>query len=79
MKIDAKVCFQGTIWRQYLKLLLPSGTYVQTFGSIAPAVTKRAVLTDDGRHMIDCIGSPQVSQKSRHYMTLALLPSDTHS
>jgi hypothetical protein len=27
-------------------LLLPSGTYVQSFGSIAPAVTKRALLTD---------------------------------
>jgi hypothetical protein len=36
------------------ELLLPSGTYVQCFGSIAPAVTKRALLTDDddGRHVI---------------------------
>jgi hypothetical protein len=36
------------------ELLLPSGTYVQSFGSIAPAVTKRTLLTDDddGRHVI---------------------------
>jgi hypothetical protein len=36
------------------ELLLPSGTYVQSFGSIAPAVTERTLLTDDdnGRHMI---------------------------
>jgi hypothetical protein len=38
-------------------ILLPSGTYVQSFGSIAPAVTKRALLTDDGqRTPHDCIG-----------------------
>jgi hypothetical protein len=38
------------IWHQ---LLLPSGTYVQSFGSIALVVTKRAQLTDDnGCHMI---------------------------
>jgi hypothetical protein len=29
------------------ELLLPSGTYVQNFRSIDPAVTKRAMLTDD--------------------------------
>jgi hypothetical protein len=29
------------------ELLLPSGTYVQSFRSIAPAVTKCALLTDD--------------------------------
>jgi hypothetical protein len=36
------------------ELLLPSGTYVQSFGSIAPATTKCALLTDDddGRHVI---------------------------
>jgi hypothetical protein len=34
------------------ELLLPSGTYVQSFGSITPAVMKHALLTDDGRHMI---------------------------
>jgi hypothetical protein len=51
------------------ELLLPSGTYVQSFGSIAPAVTKRALLTDDERRRrmprdcTCCIGSPQVSQK----------------
>jgi hypothetical protein len=28
-------------------LLLPSSTYVQSFRAIAPAVTKRAMLTDD--------------------------------
>jgi UDP-N-acetylmuramyl tripeptide synthase len=27
-------------------------TYVQSFGSIAPAATKRALLMDDGRHVI---------------------------
>jgi hypothetical protein len=31
------------IWSE---LLLPSGTYVQCFGTIAPAVTKHALLTD---------------------------------
>jgi hypothetical protein len=34
---------------------IPSGTCVQSFGSIAPAVTKRALLTDDddnGRRVI---------------------------
>jgi hypothetical protein len=43
------------------ELLLPSGTYVQSFRSIAPAVTKRAVLMDDddGRHVIHCIGEPK--------------------
>jgi hypothetical protein len=38
-----------------IKLLLPSGTYVQSIVPIAPAVTKRALLTDDnddGRHVI---------------------------
>jgi hypothetical protein len=32
----------------------PRGTYVQSFSSIAPAVTKRALLTDDddGQHVI---------------------------
>jgi hypothetical protein len=42
---------------------LPSGTYVQSFGSIAPAVTKRALLTgdDNGHHVIT--QAHQVSQK----------------
>jgi hypothetical protein len=31
------------------ELLLPSGTYEQIFRSIAPAVTKRALLMDNGR------------------------------
>jgi hypothetical protein len=44
------------------ELLSPSGTYVQSFKSIAPSVTKCALLTNDGRHVI-CIGSPQLSQK----------------
>jgi hypothetical protein len=30
-----------------VRLLIPSGTYVQSFRSIAIAVTKRAMLTDD--------------------------------
>jgi hypothetical protein len=30
-----------------LVTLTYSGTYIQSFGSIAPAVTKRALLTDD--------------------------------
>jgi hypothetical protein len=36
------------------ELLLPSGTYVQSFRSIPPAVAKRALQTDDnnGRYMI---------------------------
>jgi hypothetical protein len=36
------------------ELLLPCGTYIQRFGSISPAVTKRALLTDDddGRYVI---------------------------
>jgi hypothetical protein len=36
------------------ELILRSGTYVQSFGSIAPAVTKRALLMDDNDqcHMI---------------------------
>jgi hypothetical protein len=39
---------------------LHSGTYAQSFGSIAPAVTKRALLTDDGPRQMprDHIGSP---------------------
>jgi hypothetical protein len=47
-----------------------SGTYVQSFGSIAPAVTKRDVLTDkdDGRRMprdrIDSPGEPKSASKS---------------
>jgi hypothetical protein len=32
--------------------ILPSGTYVQSCRSTAPAVTKRALLTDDGGHVI---------------------------
>jgi hypothetical protein len=36
------------------ELLLPSGTYVQSFGSTAPVATKRALQTDDddGHHVI---------------------------
>jgi hypothetical protein len=37
------------IWSE---LLLPNGTYVQSLGSIVPAVTKCAVLTDDRQHVI---------------------------
>jgi hypothetical protein len=33
-------------------LISPRGTYVQSFRWIAPAVTKRALLTDDGQHVI---------------------------
>jgi hypothetical protein len=33
-------------------LVWDSGTYVQSFRSIAPAVTKRALLTDDRHHVI---------------------------
>jgi hypothetical protein len=49
---------QESDWTEiWSELLLPSGTYVQFFRWIAPAVnTKRALLTDDddGRH----VGSP---------------------
>jgi hypothetical protein len=50
------------------ELLLPSGTYVQSFGSMAPADTKRAMLTDDNDYGLrqtprDRIGSSQASQK----------------
>jgi hypothetical protein len=34
------------------ELLLPSGIYLQSFGSMAPVVTKRTLLTDDIRHVI---------------------------
>jgi hypothetical protein len=41
-------------WNLAYELLLPSGTYVQSFRSIDPAATKRAVSTDDddGEHVI---------------------------
>jgi hypothetical protein len=34
------------------RVISPRGTYVQSFRSIDPAVTKRALLTDDGQHII---------------------------
>jgi hypothetical protein len=50
MTDEWKQLFEVNIWlyrNLVCELLLPSGTYVQSFGSIAPAVTKRAMLTDD--------------------------------
>jgi hypothetical protein len=34
------------------RVISPTGTYVQSFRSIDPAVRKRALLTDDGQHVI---------------------------
>jgi hypothetical protein len=53
------------IWSE---LLLPGGTYIQSFGSIAPAFSKRALQTDDGGRQTprDCIGSlgePKIHKK----------------
>jgi hypothetical protein len=41
-------------WNLAQKVIWPRGTYVQSFRSIAPAVTKRAMFTDydDGQYMI---------------------------
>jgi hypothetical protein len=47
-------------------LCITLGTYVHTFGSIAPVATKCALLTDDGRWTPrDYIGSPQVKMHAR--------------
>jgi hypothetical protein len=73
MKIDAKVCFprwpsgsQSYLKSDQMKILNKCiHKYVQSFRSIAPAVTKRALLTDDAGRRVNSLAH-QLSQKKQN-------------